>query len=373
MKELISVIVPIYNSGQYLYGCIKSILQQSYTNFELILIDDGSTDDSQNICLELSKTDKRIIFLLQEHRGVSAARNTGLKKAKGKYLFFVDSDDRIHFQLLEWLHGLMKKTHSQISICRFHYTLSEEVWQFRKDMKCGMPFGYAKESDFEPQSIVTADRNTTELYTYCDNTKALDYFLYGVIKEFFALGGKLILRNAIQDICFDETLQNGEDTKFIYQILKNGADAAVLHQNWYYYRQHEDSLSKVYSVKACQSSYACERYICDQEKEAGRIRNAICRENYIINCISEWYIKSKQIHDLTLLRYVEQLADNEKKLDIYFQSALAKRVRFFLILYCYPLYCCIHRILCLLSKVYKTLKGKFLKSTIGCRIRKGKR
>lgn len=331
MEDLISIIVPVYNSEQYLNDCIRSILQQSYSNFELILIDDGSRDESKNICLELCKTDKRIICLSQEHKGVSAARNAGLKIVKGKYIFFMDSDDKIHFELLESLYNLMKKTQSQISGCRY-YT--------------------GKETDFERLSIVTADRNITDLYTYCDNCMALEYFIHGIIKELFALGGKMLVRDAIQKVQFDESLQNKEDTKFLYQLLRNGANIVVLDQYWYYYRKHEGGLSKTNSMKAWQSSYECERYICDLEKEAGRTQNAIVRENYIITCISDWYIKSKYAHDQILLKYVVQLMEQEKKLDIYSQSNPKKRFRFLLILHCYPLYWCIHRILGVLSSEY---------------------
>ena len=90
---MISVIVPVYNSEKYLHRCIDGILAQNYTDFDLLLIDDGSTDNSGNICDEYEIRDGRIRVFHQENGGVSSARNLGLDNARGKYVMFVDSDD----------------------------------------------------------------------------------------------------------------------------------------------------------------------------------------------------------------------------------------------------------------------------------------
>lgn len=90
---MLTIIVPIYNTENYLSECIDSILNQSYKDIELILINDGSTDNSSSICDEYSSKDKRIKVIHIENRGVSYARNTGLSIAKGEYITFVDSDD----------------------------------------------------------------------------------------------------------------------------------------------------------------------------------------------------------------------------------------------------------------------------------------
>lgn len=92
---LISVIIPVYNTEQYLSSCLKSILSQTFNNFEVILINDGSTDQSGILCDEFVKQDSRIKVFHQENAGVSAARNVGLKYAQGKWITFVDSDDEL--------------------------------------------------------------------------------------------------------------------------------------------------------------------------------------------------------------------------------------------------------------------------------------
>ena len=92
-KELLSIIVPVYNSKKYLTRCVESITNQSYLNIEIILIDDGSTDGSAELCDELEKRDRRIRVFHQKNSGPGAARNLGLLNATGSYITFVDSDD----------------------------------------------------------------------------------------------------------------------------------------------------------------------------------------------------------------------------------------------------------------------------------------
>lgn len=100
-KVLISIAVPVYNVESYLKSCIDSLLAQTYRNIEILLIDDGSTDQSGNICDAYAQKDERIRVFHTENQGVSSARNRGIEEAAGRYLVFVDSDDKIHPQLLE--------------------------------------------------------------------------------------------------------------------------------------------------------------------------------------------------------------------------------------------------------------------------------
>lgn len=100
---MVSVIVPVYNVEKYIRRCIESILNQTYTNFELILVDDGSSDNSGTICDEYANRDNRIIVIHKENGGVSTARNAGIDVARGKYIMFVDSDDFLAYNCLELL------------------------------------------------------------------------------------------------------------------------------------------------------------------------------------------------------------------------------------------------------------------------------
>lgn len=111
-----SVIVPVYNVEQYIDRCIQSILDQSYRNFELILVDDGSSDNSGTICDKYVVDDKRVKIIHQENKGLSAARNVGMELAKGEYLYFVDSDDWIEKETLQVLADEIRLNKSDVII-----------------------------------------------------------------------------------------------------------------------------------------------------------------------------------------------------------------------------------------------------------------
>lgn len=119
MDDRISVIIPVYNVEKYLRECVDSVLTQTYTNLEIILIDDGSTDCSGEICDEYAGMDCRIRVIHQKNGGLSAARNTGLDVCTGQYISFVDSDDVVGAHFLETLYSALKAEHAQIAACNF--------------------------------------------------------------------------------------------------------------------------------------------------------------------------------------------------------------------------------------------------------------
>jgi len=116
-EELISIIVPVYKVEKYLSDCIDSVINQTYKNLEIILIDDGSPDNCGKICDEYAKQDNRIKVIHKENGGLSSARNAGLDVAKGEYISFIDSDDAISFDFIQRLYGLCLKNQVDISVC----------------------------------------------------------------------------------------------------------------------------------------------------------------------------------------------------------------------------------------------------------------
>ncbi|MBP3038600.1 glycosyltransferase [Bacillaceae bacterium Marseille-Q3522] len=118
MKPVVSIIVPIYNVEAYLPACLDSILSQTLTKIEVILVNDGSADQSGTICDEYSKKDKRVKVIHSSHRGVSAARNIGVQCASGEYIGFVDGDDYVKPEMYEHLYQLSVATKSDISVCQ---------------------------------------------------------------------------------------------------------------------------------------------------------------------------------------------------------------------------------------------------------------
>ena len=122
--DKISIIVPIYNAEKYISECIESIINQTYCNLEIILVDDGSIDASKKICDSYAKLDKRIKVFHNENRGVSYTRNFGIINSKGKYIIFVDADDTINENYVDLLISTMSKYNSDIAICGFDFISS---------------------------------------------------------------------------------------------------------------------------------------------------------------------------------------------------------------------------------------------------------
>ena len=114
MEKKISVIVPVYKVEKFINRCIDSILNQSYTDFELILVDDGSPDNCGKICDDYASKDKRIVVIHKENGGLSDARNAGIDAMKGQYVTFIDSDDYIHRETFSFLISLIEKENADI-------------------------------------------------------------------------------------------------------------------------------------------------------------------------------------------------------------------------------------------------------------------
>lgn len=127
MYDLISIIIPVYNVEEYLNQCLDSIINQSYNNLEIIIIDDGSTDNSSKICDEFAIKDNRIKVIHKSNGGLSDARNIGIENSNGKYIFFVDSDDFIDNIMIEKLYKLIKANDADISMCNFTYYYNDDL------------------------------------------------------------------------------------------------------------------------------------------------------------------------------------------------------------------------------------------------------
>lgn len=322
MQPLISVIVPVYNSREYLPDCIRSVLAQTFSRFELLLIDDGSWDDSRAFCEKMQETDSRLRYLPKEHSGVAAARNAGITAACGTYLFFLDSDDMIHPRLLETLFLLLEKHGCAMATEAFLYESSVT----------GLP----------PQWSAVPETGDN-ISTLLPGNKALDCFISEKpIKGLGGIGGYMIRRSIMQSILFDTALTLGEDTKFLYQLLSEGADLIVLNQKWYCYRTHGGQSSRISSAGAWQSIHTCQTYIRDRELAAGRIQNALVREGMLLTSMAAWHAQSRRFHNQDCREYLEQLARGECRWIHFSRVAFTARLSFFLSRRIPPLYRLVH-------------------------------
>ena len=227
-NNLISIIVPIYNSENYIKKCLDSILAQTYSNLEVILIDDGSTDNSYNICKDYQKKDNRIVLLQQKNAGVSRARNHGLEVAKGEYIGFVDSDDYIEPEMYEILLNSIIESNSKIAICNYYYENEDS-----KEIK-----NFQSESRF-----FSRDYFTENMFN--------DFCINGFLCNKLYYRGLLFNKN--HTIYLDENIKILEDNLFNYYIydLNEKFDCVYINKKCYHYVQYINSAcnKKINNIK----------------------------------------------------------------------------------------------------------------------------
>ena len=210
----ISVIVPVYKVEKYLDKCVESIVNQTYKNLEIILVDDGSPDNCPAMCDEWAEKDERIrVIHNKENGGVSSARNAALEVATGDYIGFVDSDDWIDSDMYEALVDVLVKTGSGISGC-FYKTVTGDLVNVIK-------------SDFDLK-VFTSDEYLVEHYS-----KNVLYF---------SCCTKLFSRDLISGINFHPEAGLCEDGVFIYEVCKRSNQVTIINRPLYNYRTNEDSL-----------------------------------------------------------------------------------------------------------------------------------
>ena len=215
MEELISVIVPIYNVEKYLNKCIESIINQSYSNLEIILVDDGSKDNSGVMCDSYLLKDNRIKVIHKENGGLSDARNVGIEKAKGEYIIFIDSDDWIDKKMIETLYNIIKKDNSDISICDYFLAYSEEIQTQKEDIEI------INLSNIEAlKKIYDKDLGVCMIVAW----------------------NKLYKRNLFKDDIRYPYGKIHEDEFTTYKLLYKAKKISYINQKMYYYRQRENSI-----------------------------------------------------------------------------------------------------------------------------------
>lgn len=213
MKDsLISVIVPVYNAEEFLEQCLESIVTQTYKDIEILLIDDGSTDHSREICKSYKEKDCRIKYYQKKNEGSSAARNFGLKLCSGNYVAFIDADDFITENFLESLFDNMKKHNAAISACNF-----KEIRKQGESISCRL----------DSQMIVY-----DEQLNFCQYAPA---FIY--------VWGKLFQKDLLEGIFFDEKISVGEDSLFSVYAAKKSGRIYFDSNSFYMYRIRQNSVS----------------------------------------------------------------------------------------------------------------------------------
>lgn len=222
--ERISVIVPVYMVEKYLRECVDSILSSTYTNLEVILVDDGSPDGCPQICDSYAQKDTRVKVIHQQNRGLCAARNAGLKVAAGKYVAFVDSDDMISPHMYEILVAAIESTNADWAACE--YTRKQETLPVEGTLE--MPKVRVLEGMESLLSVLTCAPSVREI------TWTSAY-----------VWNKLYCRESI-DKQFLEGCLNLEDLQFNWDYLQTNSKLAIASSGLYFYRVNADSITETY-------------------------------------------------------------------------------------------------------------------------------
>ncbi len=208
----VSVIVPVYNIESYLPECVESLLAQSLSEIEIILVDDGSTDKSGDICEAFAQKSSKVSVIHQKNRGLSAARNAGLKYAQGSYIGFVDGDDWVSPEMYKQLYECAVRNESQLAVCRY-----EEVYEY-------------------PQRE-------------CMGEKEINLTSWEAQREFFlrkiseSVCDKLFAAELWKDVSFIEGEIN-EDTSVVYCMLEKANRITDIQKTLYYYRKRDGSITR---------------------------------------------------------------------------------------------------------------------------------
>lgn len=332
MNDLISIILPVYNRQDYLTECVESVFNQSYQNFELILIDDGSTDNTPRICRELKKKDNRVVLLTGQHTGVSAARNLGLDAAKGTFIFFLDSDDVIHPLLLETLAHAMTDTNAEMGGTRV-VNLPHSHWAMTKDLIKRSP-----------------GPGETSYHDHADSVQAL--FHGG--SPLNVIGGVMMRRELIGQTRFRTDIFIGEDYYFIYENLIKGACSIFLQQKWYYCRIHSNNSSFDYSYRGFWPRFYRRMLVWQNEEALGRTKNANIEKH------------SAFMAYLTCIQMNQSDRSDKKKMCAVMKQYrkellpalnFPRKIRFYLTVY-FPFS---HRLYCWVQNHFYKIKNLFLK------------
>ena len=225
VPNLVSVIVPVYNSANYLHRCIDSILKQSYRDIEVILIDDGSTDRSGEICDGYARDDSRVRALHTQNRGVSSARNTGLNSSKGSFIFFVDSDDFIETYAIHALIEGYRQSHADLVVGAFN------------KIKNGSTVSQIR--DFSHNQLLARAGLIEYTLSYLRNPRQCQLLMSTWAKLFRSA----IIKNS--NVMFKEELRTAEDVAFNFDYLKSVETVYFINDIIYNHQKHGtyDSLS----------------------------------------------------------------------------------------------------------------------------------
>lgn len=229
-----SIVVPVYNAEKYLSHAVESVLNQSFGNWELVLVNDGSTDGSDVLCQDYVKTDARVKYIKKKNGGVSETRNVGIENSSGEYIVFLDADDWLETDCLEKVETVINDKKSDILIMNYYRAKENSIEKAQPITKslCGE---------------VTTDITELIKFTLKLSSGLCDKW-HGIMRPVWA---KVFRRDIIRDnqITFDTQLKIGEDAAFLFHYLQYAK--TVLYEDWYVYYYRDNAASAMNNRKWC--------------------------------------------------------------------------------------------------------------------------
>ena len=294
MNETISIIIPVYNVEKYLNKCLNSVIEQTYKNIEVILIDDGSTDNSGKICDEYAKNDIRIKIIHQQNGGVSTARNNGLEHATGKYITFVDSDDYIEKEMIETMAKKIMKKNADIVICG------------------------VTDRD-EENNIINQSLNKKEnVFNNIEAIKEmLDEKLFNCV-----CWAKLYKKELFRNIKFNSKIRIAEDMDVLYRVFYKSNKIIQIPERLYNWTSRGDSVTKGNDMSKWQDEIdVCENIIKFCEENCNEIEDYAVKRYIRINLT----LSLNNLKENGTKENYNTLKKNLKKYDIEKNKAIRKK------------------------------------------------
>lgn len=289
MEEIkVSVIIPVYNIEKYVVRALDCLIEQTYANIEIIVVDDGAKDNSYKVCEEFAKKDNRITIYRKENGGLSSARNYGAERATGDYFLFLDGDDFIAPTAIENLVKIASSTDADIAFCKMKKVYENgkrNVWRKNKNKKA------------------------TEL-TSREYKKLL---MTGNTLDFCLVGTHLYKTDLVKKCPFDVNLPHGEDIVFNYRIADSAQKIVYLPQTLMAYYQRKGSLvNSAFSVRRFPLMTVLEK-IAEENKEDRDLRRCINTWLYFSALESFYFMMRDKVVDKKSYLYLRNILKNNKK------------------------------------------------------------
>ena len=247
---LISIVIPIYNAEKYLEECLNSIKNQTYKNFEVIMVNDGSKDDSETICMNFLRSDSRFRYLKKENGGVSSTRNVGLDNVEGDYVTFIDADDWVDENYLELLITTVKKNHSDIVVSSYKQFNNIDVF-------------YLRAYTIQEKYLLNFEKmNRDDFLTIFPKLMSINVCFNNAV-------AKLFRKELVNNLRFDTSIKYGEDLDFYFRLYLNVDSISYVDEPTYVYRMHGDSTTSNFNQEHAEQELSIFKKMYEKIQEIG--------------------------------------------------------------------------------------------------------